>query len=377
MNVDFNIEDIKYVKWYVPLELNHSSYVYTAVTEFIKKFNKKLIVSTININKKGKIVVANNDIHITNAWYTKVSFVEFFLKNNTKKLYAFDCSDSPYDFPLYALNNADLVFKRSYILEYVEKLDDKLRTKVVPMGIPFMVKPDNFYFKTKIKLLYFFFRCVQLIKMDRLFFKRILNYYRTSISHWNNFNKTRTLFDFNKRKTEIINHTIFYQKRLFPNENDMDTKQIHKQRVSIIRLLKKRFPDNFVGGLKYDQPMTDNFSDCISNIDGDPQVFLDTVNQCGICVYTRGLTLSTGWTLPEFLSQGKFILAEKSKTIFPNPLMDDVHLKYFESEEELADLCEYYLNNTEERNRISNNGFEYYSRYINPTIFIENTLFNP
>lgn len=139
--------------------------------------------------------------------------------------------------------------------------------------------------------------------------------------------------------------------------------------------MKKHFPKHFIGGLKCDPPFTDKYPDCISNIDGDPKVFLKAFKECGICIYTRGLTHSTGWTLPEFLSQGKFIIAEKSKIQFPVSLVDKEHLVYFSTFDELIYLCEKYLKDENERNRISTNGFNYYQKFVNPSVFITQLLF--
>ena len=50
-----------------------------------------------------------------------------------------------------------------------------------------------------------------------------------------------------------------------------------------------------------------------------------------IVIYTRGLSNSIGWTLPEYLAAGKVILAEKFDTVLPNDLIDGKHLLFFDN----------------------------------------------
>lgn len=369
--------DIKSVKWFVPLELSHSSYIYTSLLEFSRKNRLPFSISNVNLNKRGKLLLdAKLNLNKNTAWYTKVNYVKIIYKNKKSQLIAFDLSDSPTEFPEYAFHKADVIFKRSYVDNYVNKLPEEYQKKIKPMGLPFMVRPNDISSKNKLKVLFFFFRIIQFLKFDRSLFKRLNSGLVNSVSHWNGFYKSRRLADFLKADSLEKSANIFYQKRLFPHENEEDVKNVHRQRIHIIRLLKNEFPDHFIGGLKNDPPLTDNYTDCISSIDGDPIFFLNAIKSCGICIYTRGLTFSTGWTLPEFLSQSKCIVAEKMDTRFPFPLLDDVQLLFFETDEELIRICKELIVDKEKRERISKNGIEYFNQYINPMVFFENCIFS-
>ena len=156
--------------------------------------------------------------------------------------------------------------------------------------------------------------------------------------------------------------------------NDKDTKEVHKQRVELINLLKNSFPLNFIGGLKKDAISIKLYPESISNIDGDPKGFLKAMKNCGICIYSRGLVNSPGWTLPEFLSQGKCIVAEKIDIALPFPLENNVHVVFFNTNEELIEICEKLIADVPEINRIGKNAREYYEKHVAPSIFIENIL---
>lgn len=365
---------IKSIKWFVPLELNHSSYVYTSLVEYSKVNKCNFEVSCKNLNKKGKVSVEHENLEHSSHWYTKVTYVEI-QNNDLKKIrIAFDLNDSPYEFSTYSIENCDIVFKRSYIEKFIVCLPEKYKEKIRPMGLPFMVRSDEFLYKNKIFLLFLLFRTRQLIKFDSLIFKRFKYLILDTFKKVNTLFKARRISDFNEFRIASLSNNIFYQKRLFPNEFDEDTKEVHEQRISLIRLLKSEFSKYFIGGLKNAPPLTDKYEDCISEIDGDAKVFLDKMKSCGICIYTRGLTFSTGWTLPEFLSQGKCIVAEKGEMVFPNPLLDNVHLMFFDSEEKLIEICKELIKDQNKIEMLGRNALDYYNKYINPSIFFNNIL---
>src|SRR5690606_33587000 len=123
------------------------------------------------------------------------------------------------------------------------------------------------------------------------------------------FLNTRKTSDFKSFESNVSDN-IFYKKRLFDNTFNEDAKNVNKQRVSIINILKNNFSDNFYGGLQKNQFSELEYPELISNIGGNQHSFLQAMKKCGICIYTKGLVDSPGWTLPEYLSQGKCIVAE-------------------------------------------------------------------
>lgn len=78
-----------------------------------------------------------------------------------------------------------------------------------------MVKPNRFLYKAKIKFLYLFFKFQNGLKLDRYLIKRIWIENKKSLNHWNQFNKTRSLSDFDNKLLENVNNKIFYQKDFF------------------------------------------------------------------------------------------------------------------------------------------------------------------
>ncbi|WP_019038856.1 glycosyltransferase [Psychroflexus tropicus] len=359
---------------YVPTELSHSSYLITSVQEFAIKNQIELIYNSSLFSSKGRIEVFGEELVKTTHSYLKVVFVRLDFKDNSSKLLAFDFHDSNTFFSKEGIDKADVYFKRTYTKAEVDLISKHNSKRIYSMGLPFMLRPDKIFHKNEIKKNHLKELVKHYSKLDRLIFKHILNGFSQHKKIWKNFVSTRTLSDFEILiKAKNIN-SVFYQKRFFPNENSNDTKAVHQQRVDIVRLLKNEFPNNFKGGIKDDQNLPLRFKDCASDIEGSQSQFLNAMQDCGICIYTRGLGNSIGWTLPEFMSQGKAIVAERQSIVFPNPIEHNVHLLYFDTLEELKNHIHYLLDQPDEVIRLSKNARQYYEENISPKIYFENVL---
>lgn len=364
-------DNIEYLKWFVPTELNNSSYVYTSIIEFSNQTKIRWKISNKNINYRGKIIVTNSEIIKTKDLYNKITYIEVGFKNK-KKLIAFDLNDSPNYFSNYALNKADIIFKRSYIKNKIEKLPFSFQEKIKPMGLPFMVRPNKMKYEFKFFCLFFLFKTNEIFKIDRLIFKRLNKIIFGIHKEWKNFINTRKLSSFNDFKKIYLSSNIFYQKRLFPYISDNDTEELHKQRVNIIRILKANFSNYFIGGLQNNKMAQNYYPSLISNIDGSEMSFLETLKTCGICVYTRGLALSNGWTISEFLSQGKCIIAEKTQIEIPIEIINNKELIFYENENNLIEIGKQLINKEDKREQMGNEARKYYENHVSPSVFLFN-----
>ncbi|MAB57129.1 MAG: hypothetical protein CL524_06215 [Aequorivita sp.] len=360
------------LQWYVPLELNHSSYIYTALVEFCKKENISFKISSKNLNYRGLITVEQNTLNFSNHFNPKVTFVQINFSNGDKKIIAFDLNDNAHFFGVYALKHADVYFKRCYQEKIVGMLPDEYRKKIKLLGLPFMVRSERLPYLKKLQCLFYIFKIIEIFKFDRLLFKRLKLFKKKAIKHFNGFVNTRKTSDFNNFNYEVLGN-IFYQKRLF-EESSEDVVTLNQQRIRIIKLLKNNFTNNFYGGLQ-ENPMSKlRYPELISNINGNPHIFLEAMKKCGICIYTNGLMYSPGWTLPEYLSQGKCIVAEPLANKIPNPLINEEHLIYFSNDKELIEICRELLLDKKKREVLGKNARLYYENYISPTIFFQNLL---
>ncbi len=144
---------------------------------------------------------------------------------------------------------------------------------------------------------------------DRYFFKRIFKTYNAQKEHWQFINTSRNITRFENYE-EATENSILFQTRCFLHENDVDVKQIHQQRYHLIKLLRKHFPDRFMGGFVPSKVATEKYGDALTNVPTAPEEYLDAMKKAKIVIYTRGLANSPAWKMAEYLSQGKVIIAE-------------------------------------------------------------------
>jgi glycosyltransferase involved in cell wall biosynthesis len=141
---------------------------------------------------------------------------------------------------------------------------------------------------------------------------------------------------------------------------------IHQQRYHIIKLLRKEFPDKFKGGFIKSEFFLDKFKDAISNVPSDPESYLDVLKSAKIVIYTRGLANSPAWKMPEYLSQGKIIIAEPLTIELPVSLEHGTHLLYFHSDEELITNIKSVLSNSILAEKLSKNAQAYFETHVSP-----------
>ena len=359
---------------YVPSELSHSSYLITSIQEFSKTNQILLFHKSNPFSFKGRIEVSGHELKETTHSYPKIVFVRLDFNDDSYKLLAFDFHDSNTFFSKEGLGKADFYFKRTYTEKEVDFISKKYSKRFYPMGIPFMLRPNKVFQKNRLKKLHLEQLIKQKFKINRNLFQNITKALNQHKTIWRGFVHTRKLLDFEKLVEAKDLTSTFYQKRFFPNEINEDTRLVHEQRVAIVRLLKQNFEKYFVGGIKADKNLPEKFRDTASSIQGSQSQFLKALQDCGICIYTRGLGNSIGWTLPEFMSQGKAIIAEKQEVVFPQPLIHGKHLLYFDTFEELKDLIQQLIDQPELVRQLSKASRLYYDKFISPKVFFENIL---
>ena len=105
---------INKITWYVPLELNHSSYIYTSVLEYCKRNAVPFEISLKNKNSRSKIIVDKDGVIQSNDYFPKVCWIKVTYTDRRSKHIAFDLDDNPNVFARQALEKCDVYFKRCY-----------------------------------------------------------------------------------------------------------------------------------------------------------------------------------------------------------------------------------------------------------------------
>ncbi|WP_223549279.1 glycosyltransferase [Aestuariivivens sp. NBU2969] len=360
---------------YTSQEFNHASYIQTGLFELQQKGLVRVKVK-LDIKKKlGRTIVSNKGaVTRTLHPHPKTSFYKL-IDNNTKRhiVFAVDLYDLADQFSTHALETCDVVFKRNYETKYVSSLPSNYKKKMYKLGLTFGVR-SNF--------------CQQLftifiggllgsmhanLKFDRFLVHRLLRVYKVQIREWKFVRRSRSITSFEQFERSNTNAVLF-QTRCFPHENYDDTKDIHKQRYDIIRILKKEFPNSFKGGFVPSRISLEKYGDAVTTVPTRPDLYLDAVKEAKIVIYTRGLANSPAWKMAEYLSQGKVIIAEYLTAELPIPLEHGKHLLYFNDYEEMTNNIHWVLNDVELMERLSKNARGYFEKYVHPVANVERIL---
>ncbi|MGH2665081.1 glycosyltransferase [Flavobacterium sp.] len=354
------------VKIYTPQELNHSSYIQTGLFELERdSFIKTKVVLSL-AKRLGTIRVTDSGIKQTNQPHPKTSFYQLIDTKSGRKInFAADLYDSSDSFSAYALEHCDYIFKRNFEAKNVEKLPKEARHKIHPLGLVF-----GTHSKHQEGILKFFLGLLLTnlsidSKADRNFLKRIRISYQKQISHWK-FTRTTRLIDHFEKVTPFTENSVFFQTRCFSSEEQEDVKQIHQQRFRIIVLLKEKFKEKFKGGIMPSALANEKYKEALTNLPTDPVSYLNMVKSAKVVIYSRGLLYSPAWKMPEYLSQGKIIVAEKLTAELLVPLEHGKEVLFFEDENQLIPLIEEVLKNDDLCEKLSQNAKKYFDTYVHP-----------
>lgn len=350
---------------YTPQELNHASYIHTGLFE-LEVAGEIAVEVRLNLHKRlGRYAIQDGELITNTKPHPKTSFYELIDTTTGKKIsFATDLYDFADQFSKEALEQCDFVFKRSYERKYIQKLPENLQQKIHPLGLCFGVRSS--YQKIWFPFLLGILGSNLSIqtKLDRWLLQRWKTTWKSQQKHWKFIKTARKLSRF-QSFTKAQKDLILFQTRCF-KENQQDVVEIHQQRYHLIKLLRKEFPKQFKGGFIENEFFLEKYRDAVSNVPSAPEEYLDVLKSAKIVIYTRGLAKSPAWKMPEYLSQGKIIIAEPLTTELPVALENEVHLLYFRSDEELVTQISRVLSNEALGNRLSANARQYFEDYVSP-----------
>ena len=360
---------------YTPQELNHSSFVQTGLFELEKLGFVKLKIKLCTNKYLGRYVVVGDKVNEQiNQAYPKSSYYKL-IDNGTKKEITFsaDLYDFSNHFSIATYNTCDYVFKRNFESSSVNKLPKDYQEKIVPLGLTFGVHSE---YKRKDWLFFIGLLLSNLkvnYKFDRILFKRVKGTFERQVKHWKFIKTSRKIIRFSNFKKADKN-TIFFQTRCFLYDTDTDVINIHEQRYRIIKLLKKEFPNYFLGGFIPSDIANNKYADALSNVPSAPELYLDALKNSKIVIYTRGLANSPAWKMAEYLSQGKVIIAERLTAELPVPLQHGKEVLFFDTDDELVENIKKVLADESLCKELSENARKYFEAHVHPAKNVKRIL---
>jgi hypothetical protein len=142
--------------------------------------------------------------------------------------------------------------------------------------------------------------------------------------------------------------------------------ELNAMRIQLVRTLRRRFGDRFVGGVQRDRYSERQCPDCVTDAGTSKAHYLELMKSHLVAIASTGLHGSIGWKLAEYVAASRCIVSEPIHATLPEPLLRGVHYLEYRTPDECADACERILGDPELANAMRRDNAEYYRRALEP-----------
>jgi len=161
----------------------------------------------------------------------------------------------------------------------------------------------------------------------------------------------------------------------FSEEENQERTYINQMRIDIIRALRQRYGDCFIGGLN-DNALSRSWApDLIMPAEyTERKRYLKLVHSCDICIGSMGLFESIGGKTGEYVAAAKAIVNERLHYTVTGDFAEGKHYLSFETVEECLDAVQKLVDDPALRFSMQQANAEYYRNYLRPDVLVKNTL---
>lgn len=158
-------------------------------------------------------------------------------------------------------------------------------------------------------------------------------------------------------------------------EVNAERRQINESRIHIIRTLKERYGDAFVGGLN-DLPIARQLApDLIMPARyTERRRYVKLLHTCDICIGTIGLHESIGWKTGEYVAAAKAIVNEEFRYTVTGDFRAGKNYLPFHIAQECLDAVQSLVDDPQKLYAMKQANEAYYQQYLKPEMLVKNTL---
>lgn len=265
-----------------------------------------------------------------------------------------------------ALETCAVVFKRMYVADDAAAAERLFPARILPAGLSHAVPMPAIASRSVFRRGKAFQRLESVLNAPRLLLRRRGPHHTPSPgSPAHAAPKAPTLPD---------DGFAFFQVKYHPWGDGSEAAELNEVRARLIRALRAELGPRFQGGMYFDGEPPAAFADCLTPLPTDRESYLALNERATVVVSTEGFGASPPWKLCEYLQQGRSIVAERMPVVLPDPLEDDVHLRFFDHPEACASLCASLLDAPETRARLEREAAAYYRAHVDPEATIRRHL---
>jgi hypothetical protein len=262
-------------------------------------------------------------------------------------------------FPLDAMTDCDVYFKRSY---HAPDLPRSQSSKILPLGLNFTCRAPGLtpaLCRAQIP---------HLISSPPTFFSWLRRQFRC-------LSVVPPQRALERAPTQPAIPAVIFQTRLW-EESDVGptAAEINQTRVSILRALRESLGPQFHGGLVPTPLARQKFPELLAPAGGQKSKYLKTAQSHLIGVYTEGLHHSTAWKLGEYIAASQCIAAEKPRNALPKELIEGKNYLLFSTPDECVAACRRLLNDESLAQSMRQANHKYYVEELAPDAWVRNRL---
>ncbi len=275
-----------------------------------------------------------------------------------------------------ALAQADVYFKRTCDCSELARLPESSRRKVRPYGLNYACSSDHQPLN-----LTFARQLYGIARIDSERSAAVLAPLRRRASlpvRWlglrrdeNSANEPLPFTRFEADADSYARPAVLFLTRLWspqstPGSDPCTLKELNATRIELIRTLRRRFGDRFVGGVQRDRYSERLCPDCVTDAETSKAHYLELMKSHLIAIASTGLHGSTGWKLAEYVAASRCIVSEPLRSVLPEPFVPGVHYLEYRTPEQCADACDRILDDPALAKTMRRDNEEYYRRALKP-----------
>ena len=168
---------------------------------------------------------------------------------------------------------------------------------------------------------------------------------------------------------------LWEQEADLPPEVNEERTLINEMRIRMVKTLRERYGDAFVGGVN-DTPLSREIApDLIMPAEyTERKNYVKLLHSCDICIGSMGLFESIGWKTGEYVAAAKAIVNERFHYTVTGEYREGEHYLPFETAEECLEAVDQLVKDPEKLYAMKKANEVYYQRYLKPDMLVKNSL---
>lgn len=174
----------------------------------------------------------------------------------------------------------------------------------------------------------------------------------------------------------VVEPRIAFQTRLWTEQEVAtgESEPLNRERVAMVRALKREFGARFVGGLVPTTFARQNFPDELTPHSSKYAAYLRLKKRCLISIYTRGVEHSLAFKLAEPFAASQCLVSVPLRYGLTAPIEQGRHYLEFETVEGCVEACHRLLSDLELARAMRRANHDYYLSEIEPAAHVARVI---